>query len=76
MARPSSSANTGWTCGLVDEMTVGTDGRPFEEASRTREREVHVFGEGDGAVVPDRARDGVAHVHGLQGTGSWVASNP
>ena len=58
------------------EMTIGTDRWLFEEASRTVEREFHVFGEGDGAVVPDRARDGVAHVHGLQGTGSWVASNP
>ena len=59
-----------------DEMTVGTDRWVFEEASGTEERELHVFGERDRAVVPDRARDGVAHIHGLQGTGSRIASDP
>jgi 8-oxo-dGTP pyrophosphatase MutT (NUDIX family) len=57
------------------EMPVGADGWMFEEASGTEERDLHVFRERDRAVVPDRARDRVAHVHGLQGTGSWVASD-
>ena len=51
-----------------DEMTVGTDGWPLEEASGTREREVHVLGERDRAVVPDRGRDGLARIHGREGT--------
>ena len=58
------------------EMTVGADGWTFEEASGTVERQLHVFGERDRSVVPDRARDGVARIHGLQGTGSSVASVP
>ena len=56
------------------EMTVGADGRMLEEPSGTLERELHVFGERDRSVVPDRAGDGVARIHGLQGTASWVAS--
>jgi 8-oxo-dGTP pyrophosphatase MutT (NUDIX family) len=59
-----------------DEVTVGSDGRPLEEASGTGEREVHVLGERDRAVVPDRGRDGVARIHGREGTGSWIASVP
>jgi 8-oxo-dGTP pyrophosphatase MutT (NUDIX family) len=59
-----------------DEMSVRTDRRIFEEPAGTEEREVHVFGERDRTVIPDRARDSVAHIHELQGTGSWVASGP
>jgi 8-oxo-dGTP pyrophosphatase MutT (NUDIX family) len=59
-----------------DEMTAGTDRRVFEEPSGPEEREVHVLGERDRAVIPDRARDGVAHLHELQRTDSWVASDP
>jgi 8-oxo-dGTP pyrophosphatase MutT (NUDIX family) len=58
------------------EVTVGADGWSFEEASGTVERELHVFGERYRSMVPDRAGDGVARIHGLQGTGSWVASVP
>ena len=58
-----------------DEMTVRTDRRIFEEPACTEERELHVFGERDRTVIPDRARDGVAHSHELQGTGSWVPSD-
>jgi 8-oxo-dGTP pyrophosphatase MutT (NUDIX family) len=58
------------------EMGVGADRWTSEEASRTVERQLHVLGERDRSVVPDRARDGVARIHELQGTGSWVASVP
>ena len=50
-------------------MTVGTDGWSLEEASGTRERELHVLGERDRAVVPDRGRDGLARIHELRVTG-------
>ena len=56
--------------GAGDEVAVGSDGRLFEEASVTEQRELHVLGERDRAVVPDRARDGVARIHELQRTGS------
>ena len=59
-----------------DEMTVRTDRRILEEPAGAVERELHVLGERDRTVIPDRARDGVAHIHELQRTGSWVASDP
>ena len=74
IARPEELGEHGMDVRARDEMTVGADGRIFEEASGTVERELHVFGERDRTVVPDRARDGVAHVHGLQGT--RIASGP
>ena len=46
------------------EVTVGADGRMLEEPSGTVERELHVLGERDRSVVPDRAGDGVARIHG------------
>ena len=60
--------------GAGDEMAIGSDGGLLEEASGTEQRQLHVLGERDRAVVPDRARDGVARIHELQRTGSWVAS--
>ena len=48
----------------------------LEEAAGTEQREFHVFGERDGAVVPDRGCDGVARIHRREGTGSSVASGP
>lgn len=59
-----------------DEVTVEADRRIFEEPSGPEERELHVLGERDRAVIPDRARDGVAQLHELQRTDSWVASDP
>ncbi len=65
----------GMDVGAGHEVTVGSDGWFLEEASGTEQRELHVLGERDRAVVPDRARDGVACIHELQRTGSWVASD-
>ncbi len=60
--------------GAGHEMAVGSDGGLLEEASGTEQRQLHVLGERDRAVVPDRARDRVAGIHEPQRTGSWVAS--
>jgi 8-oxo-dGTP pyrophosphatase MutT (NUDIX family) len=73
---PEQLGEHGMDVGARDEVSVRTDRRIFEEPSGPEERELHVLGERDRAVIPDRARDGVAHIHERQRTGSWVASDP